>query len=64
MKYAFVFPGQGSQAIGMGKDFYENFVIGDSGFSGVPQLILVCEDEKHMAETFKEIVVRYVWHLE
>ncbi len=38
------------------KEFYENFVQGDSGFSGIPQLILVCEDEKHMAETFKEIV--------
>ena len=38
------------------KDFYENFVPGDSGFSGVPQLIFVCEDEKHMAECFKEIV--------
>lgn len=25
MKLAFVFPGQGAQAIGMGKDFYENF---------------------------------------
>lgn len=23
--YAFVFPGQGSQAVGMGKDFYQNF---------------------------------------
>ena len=38
------------------KDFYENFVAGDSGFSGLPQLIFVCEDERHMAETFKEIV--------
>ena len=38
------------------KEFYENFVPGDSGFSGMPQLILICEDEKHMAESFKEIV--------
>ncbi len=38
------------------KEFYENFVPGDSGFSAMPQLILICEDERHMAETFKEIV--------
>ena len=38
------------------KDFYENFGSGDSGFSGLPQLIFVCEDEKHMAECFKEMV--------
>ena len=42
------------------KDFYENFVPGDSGFSGMPQLILVCEDERHMAESFKEIVTNQV----
>ena len=38
------------------KDFYENFVPGDSGFSSMPQLIFVCEDEKNMRKTFKEIV--------
>lgn len=38
------------------KDFYENFVPGDSGFAGIPQLIFVCEDDKHMAECFKEMV--------
>ena len=27
MKYAFIFPGQGSQSVGMGRDFYENFSI-------------------------------------
>ncbi len=42
------------------KDFYENFVQGDSGFSSMPQLILVCEDERHMAECFKEIVTNQV----
>ena len=39
------------------KDFYENFTPMDSGFKMMPQLILLCEDEKHMAETFREIVV-------
>ena len=32
----------------------------DSGFEGVPQLILVCEDDKHMAETFKELVINKI----
>ena len=40
----------------MYKDFYENFVQGDSGFSAMPQLIFVCEDDRHTAEVFKEIV--------
>ena len=38
------------------KNFYENFVPGDSGFSSMPQLILVCEDDKHMALCFREIL--------
>ena len=40
------------------KDFYDNFVPFDSGFEIMPQLILVCEDEKHMVETFKQIVTK------
>lgn len=39
------------------KDFYENFQVGDSGYMSLPQLILVCEDERHMAESFKIIVM-------
>ena len=42
------------------KEFYENFVPGDSGFSSMPQLIFICEDENHMAETFREIVTNQV----
>lgn len=42
------------------KDFYENFVPGDSGFASLPQLIFICEDEKHMAESFKEIVTNKI----
>lgn len=38
------------------QDFYKNFVPGDSGFSMMPQLIFICEDDRHMAEVFKEIV--------
>lgn len=39
------------------KDFYDNFVPGDSGFHNLPQLIIICEDDKHIAETFKQIVM-------
>ena len=41
----------------MYKDFYENFQVGDSGYMSLPQLILICEDERHMAETFKIIIM-------
>ena len=44
----------------MYKDFYDNFVLGDSGFSSLPQLIIVCEDEMHTKEVFKEIVTNNV----
>ena len=39
------------------RDFYNNFTSGDSEFAVRPQLVLLCEDSKHMAETFKEIVM-------
>ncbi len=39
------------------KDFYENFQVGDSGYNSLPQLILICEDERNMAEAFKIIVM-------
>lgn len=44
----------------MYKDFYDNFVTMDCGFQSVPQLIIVCEDERHAAECFKEIVTNKV----
>lgn len=44
----------------MYKDFYENFVPGDSGYTNIPQLIIVCEDEMHTKEVFKEIVTNSV----
>lgn len=40
------------------KDFYESFVQFDSGYEMKPQLILVCEDDKHTVEVFKEIVTK------
>lgn len=41
-------------------DFYENFQSMDSGYKTIPQLIIVCEDDKHMMETFKEIVINKI----
>ncbi len=40
------------------KDFYESFIPMDSGFEKMPQLILDCEDDKHMVEAFKVIVTK------
>ncbi|MCL2341783.1 MAG: hypothetical protein FWC53_01655 [Firmicutes bacterium] len=45
-------------------DFYESFVTFDSGYEIKPQLILVCEDDKHMAESFKEITTNNAGLLE
>ena len=42
------------------KDFYDNFLPMDSGMKSIPQLILVCEDEKHMAEVFRELVTNNI----
>lgn len=38
------------------QDFYTNFIKFDSGYELKPQLILVCEDEKHILEIFKIII--------
>ena len=42
------------------QDFYDNFIPMDSGFKSLPQLILVCEDDKHMAETFRELITNNI----
>lgn len=39
------------------QDFYNNFQPMDSDFKTVPQLVLVCEDDRHTAEVFKQIVI-------
>ena len=39
------------------KYFYDNFAPGDSGYANIPQLIFVCEDDMHMAEVFKELII-------
>ena len=41
-------------------DFYDNFVPLDSGFKSLPQLIIVCEDDMHMAEIFRELVTHNI----
>ena len=38
------------------KEFLEMFVPFDCGFQTRPQFIVVCEDDRHMVEVFKEIL--------
>ena len=38
------------------KDFYDNFVPFDCGYQIPPQLIIVCEDDKHTVETYRVII--------
>ena len=42
------------------KDFYDNFVPFDCGYQLPPQLIIVCEDDKHAVETYKVIITNKV----
>lgn len=58
MKYAFIFPGQGSQSVGMGKEFYENFTIaktlfeeaGDALHLDMKQLLFEENDKLHLTQ--------------
>ncbi len=42
------------------KDFYDNFIIGDSEFSTIPQIVFDCEDMTHMGEVFKVITINRI----
>ena len=42
------------------KDFYENFVQFDSGYEIKPQIVIVCEDDRHMVESFKEVITNRI----
>lgn len=39
MKFAFIFPGQGSQAVGMGKDFFDNYEIAKELFDTTSDIL-------------------------
>ncbi|RYE05880.1 MAG: [acyl-carrier-protein] S-malonyltransferase [Rickettsiaceae bacterium] len=39
MNRAFIFPGQGSQIIGMGKDFYDNFLVAKETFLAIDDVL-------------------------
>ena len=42
------------------KDFYDNFVPFDCGYQLPPQLIIVCEEDKHAVETYKVIITNKI----
>ena len=39
MKHAYLFPGQGSQAVGMGKDIYENVPVAKEMFEKANEIL-------------------------
>jgi len=57
MAVAFVFPGQGSQYVGMGKDFYENFAVAKEIFERANEALgfdlkkIICEDSNELNRT-------------
>lgn len=65
MKYAFIFPGQGSQSVGMGKEFYENFASAKklldeaSEFCGIDfkELLFEANDKLDMSEFTQPAIV-------
>ena len=42
MKIAFLFAGQGAQAVGMGKDFYDNYQSSKEIFDKFPEIRDLC----------------------
>ena len=38
------------------KDFYDNFVPFDCGYQIAPQLIIICEDDKHAVEAYRVLI--------
>ena len=46
MTHSFIFPGQGSQSVGMGRDFYENFPVAKDVFDEVDETLLPLLGEK------------------
>ena len=42
------------------QDFYDNFVLGDSEFGAIPQLVFICEDTMHTAEILKVLIMNKI----
>ena len=64
-KIAFLFPGQGSQSVGMGKDLYDNFDAAKNVFDSADKVLgksitTLCFEGPE--ENLKQSDLRNIWH--
>ena len=63
MKFGFIFPGQGSQYLGMGKDFYEKYPLAKEMFERAETLIKIPLKKKLFLKMKLYLIIQNILNL-